>query len=102
MRETPTTKAGIRLVGDGYYKHHGRGEHVHKRDMRLDVGLQVWDKRERVQIHLGENAGGIRTKCETNIALTIEQAKELLDALLDITEYTLPQIRKTFRTGRYP
>ena len=102
MRKTPTNRANVNLVSDGYYIHHGKNEHVCKREMRLDVSLQVWGKKERVQIHLGENTGKIKGKCETNIALTLAQAEELLEVLLDITKYTLPEIRKTFRTDLQP
>ena len=101
MRETPTNRETIQIVRLGYYINHGRKrEHVCK--MRLDVALHTFDDdkggtEERVQIHLLEAALPKSGWCETNIALTIPQAEELLDVLLDITKYVLPEDRKRNR-----
>ena len=88
------------FVGKGHYvNHHEPNEHPKK--MRLELNLQstaVMGSKMKscMQIRIRENTSMHSGGVETGITLTIEQAKELTDILLDAIHYVIPAREKRF------
>jgi hypothetical protein len=99
-------KESFSVSGDGYFVNHGTKK-VNSCKMILDVKYQTIGHKdgtldEFVQVFLREKGSrriGYKY-CETNVQLTMEEAKELLDVLLDITAYVSPDEREQNRNIR--
>jgi len=97
------------FTGEGYYLNHHEKK-SHSGQMRFELNLQTLDKNaakkfgvpmENIQIRMRENTPLRTGGCEIGMTLTIEQAKELVDVLLDGLFYDLPDIREILKRGRW-
>lgn len=93
----------IKIQAPGYYNNHGEAE-AHSVPMRIEANLQTEHtsppvgesslKAARVWVRIREDSPLSSNDCEAGIQLSIQQADQLLSALLDIVHYVLPERRK--------